>query len=321
MLIFSMLKDLDRMRILGIAMMMISGCMILINLIRSIKQNTQIRGEVLVLKNEFYEKVDRGISKIKVLDGLKEELQLKYGVINGNTENKNRIAAVKTIFFLSILSLLCIVVFAYVIKIWYLVVPVAIGMLFFPYGVLFSLLHMKMSVLKDQFPDAVNVFITKYPAEKNKDKALQKTYVELENPMRFQFMRLARDLANKTDVEKAVYRFCKRINYIWTDIFGELLIMNHHSVGDIGPELNEFSLLMLEDQVMEAQQRAEISATKTVNFLVAAFVGIVVLINIAIFKAEAMNIYFQQYAGIASISIAVLTIIICLSLTFYFEKS
>lgn len=307
-------------KLLGLFLMFFSSLIIFISIINRLKCRIKTRGDILNRKIKFYNKIDTIISKVKILNKIKEKLQLEYGVINSSTENKNRIKAIKTIFYMTVTTLILAFILAFVIKIWYLFILISIAIAVFPYIILFAVLDLKLSKLNKQFPEAVNIFITKYTSEKNKDKALQRTYIELENPIRYEFMRLARMMANKGNILEAVNGFTKRVNYIWAEVFGELLILNHTTVEDIGDELNELSILMAEDQTLEAHKKAEITETKSVNIVVALLVFAAIIFNISVFKGEAINIYFERYIGLASISIGIVIVIICLILTFYFER-
>lgn len=290
-------------------------------MIKSIKERQKIRGDIFEKSKKFYKKIDEIIKKIKPLDKIKTKLQLKYGVINSNTENQNKIKAIKTIIYISIFTLLSIIVEFKMMGIWYLVIPVAIVTMISPYALLFFLLNMKLSRLREQFPEAVNIFITKYTSEKNKERALQNTYLELQNPIRYEFRRLSTMIANQSNITKAIANFCKRVDYVWAEMFGELLVLNHTIAEDIGDELNEFSLLMAEDQALETHRKTEVNGTKAINIIVAVFAVFAVLFNLVLFKSEAVNIYFERYIGIASISIGIVTIALSLLATFYIEKN
>lgn len=306
---------------LGIGLIIASFMLLIASAIMAIKSNLPERKSILNKRIKFYNKIDSHISKLKPTNKIKEKLQLKYGVINSSTESKNRIAAVKTIFYISIFSIISIVLVSYVIGIWYMVVLVSLGVIALPYLILFSILEIELNKLKRQFPEGINTFITKYTSDKNKDRALQSTYLELENPIRFEFKRLSRMMANKSNIYEAVSNFCKRTGYVWADIFGELLIMNHNEVEDIGDELNELGLLIAEEQSLEAHKKAALSGTKTVNLIVVAFTAAAIFFNVAVFKSEAINIYFQSYLGRVSVSVAFVTAVISVALTFYFEKN
>lgn len=315
------LSSIEPIEVLGLFLMFFSGTLILINISKGLKDSLRTRGDILNRKEKIYFKLDILISKLKPLDSIKQRLKLMYGVINSSTENKNRIKAVNTILYITVITLILITILASMVKVWYLFILISLALAVFPYVVLFAVLNLKLNKLNKQFPEAVNIFITKYTSERNKDKALQRTYTELDNPIRYEFMRLARMMANKGNIYQAIKSFTKRVNYVWAEVFGELLILNHTTVENIGDELNELSLLMAEDQTLEAHKRAETTETKMVNVIIALFTIAGVIFNIVFFKTEAINIYFERYVGIVSISTALVTIIICLSLTFYFDKS
>jgi len=255
------------------------------------KNKEKLRGNILNRKLKLYNKIDKYKGKITPLEKIKKTLQLKYGVINSSTEEKNRVAAVKTIFNITVISGILIIIDFTIIKVWYLAMLLAIGIIIFPYTIFFPILNLRLSKLNKQFPDAVNIFITKYTSNKNKDKALQRTYKELEYPIRYEFMRLSKMVANKRNIIGAIKSFCRRVDYVWAESFGELLILNHTTVDDIGDELNELGILMAEDQALEAHKQAEIGETKSVNFFVAGFVLAAPIMNLAIFKEEAIKIY------------------------------
>lgn len=289
--------------------------------IKALREEIKTRDKIIDDKEEFYKKIEKIILKFKLLAWVKEELQLKYGVINSNTERQNRITAVKTMIRMTMISAGTTVLAALVIKVWYLVILIAAAFFAFPYVILFMFLNFRLIKLKEQFSNALNVFITKYTSDKNKDKALQRTYPELQYPMKYEFMRLSRRMANKSDVKGAVRDFSRRVNYIWAEVFGELLIMNQDSVENIGDELNELSIIMLEDQAIEADKQAEINSDKSINLFIAFCMAIAVLVNLSIFKGEAINIYFERYIGIVGIAISAVTAVVCISLTMYFSKS
>lgn len=316
-----MTPKLDLMYLIGIAMIISSLIIILVSIIKGIKNNIKPRGDILNRKVKFYEKVEKYIDKIKVLREIKESLQLKYGVINSSTERKNRISAIKTVLNISVISIVSIITVTTVINIWYMVILLSLGIIIFPYVILFAALNMKLNKLKKQFPEALNIFITKYTSDKNKDRALQRTYVELQNPIRYEFKRLSTQMANKSNVKGAIDCFLVRVEYIWAEVFGELLALNHSSVENIGDELNELGILMAEDQSLEAHKKSEISSTRNINIIVAVFIVASILFNIVTLGQEAINIYFEKYIGTVSIGAGIIAIIGCLSLTFYFEKS
>lgn len=319
------IRNLNILQILGAALMITAGIYILLSSIKILKESmNEKRNDILNKRLKFYKKVDKLlIEKIHILNKVKKSLQLKYGVISSSTEGRNNIKAIKTIINLTVVSLIIIIGFSFIIRIWYLIIPISIGVIFFPYILLFAVLNLKLGQLHDQFPNALNIFFTKYTSEKNKDVALKKTYPELSNPIRYEFRRLSTTMANKSleNVVSAVNSFCKRVNYIWADVLGDLLILNHTTVNNIGEELNELNLLMIQDQSIEADKKAETNSNKIVNFLVAGFVVLAVIFNIIFLKHQAINIYFQTYQGIMAISLSVLVVVACLSLTVYFEKS
>lgn len=289
--------------------------------IKVLQNEVKTREKIIDDKEQFYKKTEKIILKSKLLKWVKEELQLRYGVINSNTEKQNRIIAIKTMIRMTIISTAATILAALVIKVWYLMILLAVAFFIFPYVILFMFLNFKLIKLKEQFSNALNVFITKYTSDKNKDKALQRTYQELQYPMKYEFMRLSRRMANKSDVRGAVRDFSRRVNYIWAEVFGELLIMNQDSVENIGDELNELSIIMLEDQAIEADKQAEINSDKSINLFMAFCMVIAVLVNLSIFKEEAINIYFERYIGIMAIAIAIVSAVVCISLTMYFSKT
>lgn len=294
---------------------------ILTNIIQGLKNKVKKRGDIFNRKFKFYDEVEKYINRVKPLEQMKNQLQLKYGVINSSTERKNKVSAIKTILNITIISVVSIVISILVINIWYMIILISLGIVIIPYVILFGILNMKLNKLKKQFPDAVNIFITKYTSDKNKDRALQRTYPELENPMRYEFKRLSTQMANKTNVKGAINSFLKRVEYIWAEVFGELLLLNHSTVEDIGNELNELGILMAEDQSLEAHKRSEISSTRNINIVVAVFIIASIVFNILVLGEEAINIYFARYIGMVSIGAGIISIFSCLVLTFYFEKS
>jgi len=271
-------------------------------------------------QNRFWGRVERIISRVRFLDGIKKQLSLKLGVINSSPEENNTRRISKL---MSALTLASSAVFILVIErlgTWYVVLVTAVVVFCLPYLLISMILDILCSLPQKQFPSAVNVFITKYTTFKNKDGALKNTYQELKNPIRYEFKRLSRATAGKSGIEGAVEGFKKRMDYLWADVFGELLLINHYLVRDIGPMLQEFSILMARDQVLEANKRAEISGTRFTNFFLAGATAGALLFNLMYFKEEAYYIYFQSYAGTATLSIAGGVMVICLLLTLYFEK-
>lgn len=307
----------------GKILIVISLILIIIEIMKAFKKRREQRGDILGKWDKYYDSADMLIGKVAALKNIKEKLQLKYGVLSSSTERKNRKSAIKTIIIITITTLILGIFIFKIIKIWYMSLLIMIGFIFFSYIILFTILNFKLLKLKRQFPEAINIFITKYTSDKNKDIALRRTYGELDNPIRYEFRRLSTMSANKSieRIQEAIKSFYKRVDYIWAEVFGELLLLNHTTVKDIGDELHELSILMAEDQAIEVHKRSEIGMTKAVNYLVALCVFLAIFFNVVFLKNQAIHIYFESYLGIMSIGIAVVVTIVCLSLTYYFEKS
>lgn len=270
--------------------------------------------------NRFWETAERLISRVKALDNVRANLALKLAVVNSSPEESNTRRAVRIMVVLSLLSLLISVLLARYTGVWYVFLVSAAGVFCLPYLFISFMLEMLCSLPQKQFPGAVNVFITKYATFRNKDAALRHACRELKNPIRYEFKRLSRAMAGKADIEEAVAGFKKRVKYLWAEVFGELLLINHYLVKDIGPMLQEFSILMAGDQVLEANRRAELSGTRFTNFFLAAATVGALLFNLGYFMDEAYYIYFRSYSGMVVLGIAGMVTVVCLLLTLYFER-
>ncbi len=271
-------------------------------------------------RNRFWSAVEKAVSRIRVVNGVRKELALKLAVVNSSTEESNDRKAVMIMFILFVVCAAVWVILSYRSGVWYISLVLAAAVFCSPYFVIFPVLDILCGLPRKQFPGAVNVFITKYATFGNKDAALKNTYKELKNPIRYEFKRLSGSMAAKADIEQAVKRFERRMGYLWAEVFGELLLINHYLVRDIGPMLQEFGILMAGDQILEANRRAELSGARFTNFFLAGAALGAVLFNLAYFREDAYYIYFRSYAGVMGLGAAGAVILICLVLTLYFER-
>jgi Flp pilus assembly protein TadB len=271
-------------------------------------------------KNRFLDMVERIVSRVRVLEGIRSGLALKLAVVNSGPEESNAQRALNIMLVLTALSAAVSIFLVRRPGVWYISLILSAAVFCLPYLLLFPALDILCGIPRKQFPGAVNVFITRYTTFGNKDAALKNTCRELKNPIRYEFKRLYRAMAGKADIEGAVEGFKRRMNYLWAEVFGELLLINHYLVRDIGPMLQEFSILMAGDQVLEAGRRAELSGARFTNFFLAAATVGAVLFNLAYFGEEAFYIYFRSYPGVVGLGLAGAVTVVCLVLTLYFEK-
>lgn len=299
--------------IVNIAIFLICIAMIL-NIFENKKREIKIKRnfEIMQKKLKNQKILEQLISKIKYLQKLSEELDIKISVC-GFSETSYDVLQKSFIF-----SLIGVLLGIFMLN------PIAI-ILFALIGFAIPIVnindkfHKQFKKTDRQILRALQLFLNEYQKTKNITEVLESICPKLEYPIKSAFEKLLRQINSGINMKKALNNFAKEMKNEWIYMFVNALIMNEEKGSEIIDVLMRTITEIANKEIVRSENDMETFSGRILNKIMMFTVpGAFIFVLIA--QPEAKYLFFNTFQGKMVINIAVILCIVSFVITRVTEK-
>ena len=201
-----------------------------------------------------------------------------------------------------------------------IVVPIIILICFyFPHLYISLIVTKKRKKIEEQFGTAIKFFNTEFITNKSIIIAVQNIIPKLQNPIKGEFEKLARELNSGFSPETALINFSKRLDNKFAYIFCNLLMSYFKN----GTSFDKYLLALTEDIdediLQQKEGKTELSMVRATNLLLNSVVLVSILV-LFIFIPNRAEVFKNTAQGQTLMAIVILISFLSLYLGFKLEK-
>lgn len=149
------------------------------------------------------------------------------------------------------------------------------------------LINNKKNKMEEQLGVAIKFFTTEFTTCRSVIISMQNVIPKLNNPIKGEFEKLARELNSGAYPKECLTNFGRRLDNKFSYVFSKLLIAYFNDGTDFGAQLVRLSEDIAEAQLQHKESRTELSMVRTTNLILNAIVFITVVV---------MFVFFPDYS-------------------------